>query len=86
MQLKNEIATYMAGQLEVVKAQVRDQGHATETADEVKVARPSFASNNSHHNGAPRRPPGNGHRHGRPPTTQGHQQPTTQGKQSTHKP
>ena len=84
MQLKDdltlEIATTMARQSEVVKSQVRDQGHAAESADEVKGARPKYASNNSHPRGAPRRQPGNGHRQGRPPTTQGHRQPTTQGK------
>ena len=87
MQLKDdltlEVATNMARQSEVVKAQVRDQGHAAERADEVKGARPKYATNNSQHRGAPRRPPGNGHRQGRPPTTQGYRQPTTQGKKST---
>ena len=69
--LKLEIGRNMALQSKVVKAQVRDQGQAAEPADEVRGVRPKFASYNSYQRGAPRQTPGNGHRQGRPPTTQG---------------
>ena len=85
MQLKEdltlEMAITMARQSEIVKAQVRDKNHDNERADEInRGARPKH----SHNRGATRqppgneRPPGNGQRQGRRPSTTQENQPCTQ--------